>query len=229
MPRGADRDPRRPFTVLHVCLGNICRSPMAERLLVARVNDLAGTSGEGLIRSHSVGTGDWHVGQDMDPNAAWQIRKHGGDPAGHAARTLAMDQLAESDLVLVATTEHADRILQIDSEAAPRTFLLKEFARLAQEVQSPLVLAADPATAPAPESTPPPFSPESVAVRGRAAVEAADALRMKNGLGRGGNGLATKDDVDDPWGGGEAHFVRVADDINGAVLVIAAALLGKKL
>ena len=46
-----------PFTVLMVCMGNICRSPIAERLLVARLGQAA--SGAGLVRVHSAGTGFW--------------------------------------------------------------------------------------------------------------------------------------------------------------------------
>ncbi|MFS8498965.1 MAG: phosphotyrosine protein phosphatase, partial [Micromonosporaceae bacterium] len=51
-----------PFTVLHVCMGNICRSPMAERLLRAAVAELAGLpqdEADALVHSHSAGTGGW--------------------------------------------------------------------------------------------------------------------------------------------------------------------------
>ncbi|MFD0787333.1 phosphotyrosine protein phosphatase, partial [Micromonospora azadirachtae] len=52
-----------PFSVLHVCMGNICRSPMAERLLVLAVRDrlvrrgLDPAGADELVYSHSAGTG----------------------------------------------------------------------------------------------------------------------------------------------------------------------------
>lgn len=56
-----------PFTVLHVCMGNICRSPMAERLLAVAVTAAAGADPETaqkLVHSHSAGTGGWHAGEE---------------------------------------------------------------------------------------------------------------------------------------------------------------------
>lgn len=58
-----------PFTVLHVCMGNICRSPMAERLLVLAVRErlerlgVDPTGADALLHSHSAGTGGWHAGR----------------------------------------------------------------------------------------------------------------------------------------------------------------------
>ncbi|MDH4389394.1 MAG: low molecular weight phosphotyrosine protein phosphatase [Fimbriimonas sp.] len=50
-----------PTKVLFVCLGNICRSPMAESLLVSKLGELSGS-----VHVESAGTGDWHVGQPPD-------------------------------------------------------------------------------------------------------------------------------------------------------------------
>ena len=95
----------RPFTVLMVCMGNICRSPMSERLLVARLRDRAGPDAARLVRVHGAGTGDWHVGRPMHPVAAAEVRRRGGDPDTFAARLLSPAMVAESDLVLTATSE----------------------------------------------------------------------------------------------------------------------------
>ena len=60
--------------VLFVCLGNICRSPLAEAALRAEAERL------GLdIEVDSAGTGDWHVGQPPDPRARAAARRHGVD------------------------------------------------------------------------------------------------------------------------------------------------------
>src|SRR5690348_8345302 len=112
-----------PFTVLHVCMGNICRSPMAERLLVA-------AAGDGELLVHSAGTGGWHEGAPMDRSAARQVLARGGDVAGFRARKLRGDHIDASDLILTATAEQVEFVLSLRPDAAARTFVLGEFGRL---------------------------------------------------------------------------------------------------
>jgi protein-tyrosine phosphatase len=81
------------YAVALVCLGNICRSPMADVVLEQR---LGGTG----VEVRSAGTGDWHVGQPMDPRAAATLRRHGYDPSRHRARQVGADWLDRFDLVL---------------------------------------------------------------------------------------------------------------------------------
>ncbi|HET9429183.1 MAG TPA: low molecular weight protein-tyrosine-phosphatase [Allosphingosinicella sp.] len=60
--------------ILFVCLGNICRSPLAEAALRAEAERL------GIdIETDSAGTGDWHVGHPPDPRARAAARRHGVD------------------------------------------------------------------------------------------------------------------------------------------------------
>lgn len=68
-------------SVLFVCLGNICRSPLAEAALRARAVE-AGVA----ITIDSAGTGDWHVGHPPDPRAVELARKYGHDISGYRAR-----------------------------------------------------------------------------------------------------------------------------------------------
>ena len=63
----APRRPSGPYRVCLVCLGNICRSPMAEVMLRAEL-DRAGLAG--LVEVDSAGTGDWHLGEPMAGQAA---------------------------------------------------------------------------------------------------------------------------------------------------------------
>ena len=72
-PLPPPRDPGAPYRVCLVCLGNICRSPMAETVLRTELND-AGVAE--AVTLDSSGTGDWHIGQPMYPQArrARQIR-----------------------------------------------------------------------------------------------------------------------------------------------------------
>ena len=129
-----------PFTVLHVCMGNICRSPMAERLLSLAIRDRvarqpAGAEGadalaEELVHSHSAGTGGWHAGEEMNPPAARQVQRRGGDVTGFAARKLRSDQIDAADLVLTATADQQEYVVALRPDATDRTFVLGEFGRL---------------------------------------------------------------------------------------------------
>ena len=200
-----------PFTVLHVCMGNICRSPMAERLLVVAVRerlarrDVDPARADEVLHSHSAGTGGWHAGEEMNPPAARQVVNRGGSTAGFAARKLRSDHIDAADLVLTATADQQEYVVALRPDAASRTFVLGEFGRM--------LATLDPATLPAAEAT-----PEAVHARGVALVEAAHAARQ-------GSALLPGDDLDDPWGRGDQCFTRVADEIEETVQPLAAALL----
>jgi len=71
----------RPPRILFVCLGNICRSPLAEAALRAEA-DRAGA----MIEIDSAGTGDWHIGKAPDRRAIAEAARHGIDIAGLRAR-----------------------------------------------------------------------------------------------------------------------------------------------
>ena len=92
--------PRQPgaYAVALVCLGNICRSPMAHVVLESR---LAKAGLDDRVSVASSGTGDWHVGEPMDRRAAATLREHGYDPERHRARQYDASWLDVHDLVLV--------------------------------------------------------------------------------------------------------------------------------
>jgi protein-tyrosine phosphatase len=197
----------RPFDVLHVCMGNICRSPMAERLFVAELASVGGPEAVGLVRSHGAGTGDWHIGHPMDPSAAREVRARGGDPEGFAARQIRPAYVSGADLVLTATGQQAGRVAALDRDARERTFVYGELRRLLEKID----LAALP-----------PYHPTvaAVAARGRALVAAADAARD-------GAGPLPSDELDDPWGLGADAFSAVADDVVDVVRELARSLVGR--
>ena len=194
-----------PFTVLHVCMGNICRSPMAERLLARAVRDRAGETGEQLVRSVSAGTGGWHEGEEMNPPAARQVLARGGSDAGFVARKLRGDFIDEADLILTATADQYDYVVALRPEAADRTFVTGEFGRL--------LAGVDAAALPPAES-----KPDAVAARGAAIVEAVHRLR-------GPDGPLPTDDLDDPWGRGDQTFQRIGDEIEDTTVPFATLLL----
>ena len=95
-----------PYRIAFVCLGNICRSPMANVILTELV-DQAGLSDK--VEVTSCGTGDWHVGEPMDPRAAAQLKSAGYDASAHRARTFDPTWL-ENDLVLAMDAKNLDEI-----------------------------------------------------------------------------------------------------------------------
>ncbi len=91
-PRASGR-----YAVALVCLGNICRSPMAHVVLEDRLAR-AGLSEVASVRSS--GTAGWHVGQPMDERAAATLRTAGYDPSRHRARQYDVSWASTHDLVL---------------------------------------------------------------------------------------------------------------------------------
>jgi protein-tyrosine phosphatase len=193
------------FTVLHVCMGNICRSPMAERLLTRAVRDRAPEASEPLMRSLSAGTGGWHEGEEMNPPAARQVLARGGSADGFAARKLRGDFIDAADLILTATADQYDYVVALRPDAASRTFVLGEFGRLLAGIDAAALPPAEP-------------KPEAVHARGVAIVEAADRLRN-------GEPAQPGDDLDDPWGRGDQTFTRIGDEIEDTTVPFANLLL----
>lgn len=97
--------PRTPgsYRISVVCLGNICRSPMADVVLNARVAD-AGL--DDRVAVVSAGTGDWHVGDAMDRRAAALLTSQGYDASRHRAQQVLARWLDEHDLVLAMDADN---------------------------------------------------------------------------------------------------------------------------
>lgn len=113
----------RPL-ILFVCTGNICRSPLAERLTTHLLGDAAAG-----FRVESAGTRAL-VGQPMDPQAAQQLAGLGGTAAGHTARQLTADLLREADLVLTATRRHRSQVVEMFPGVVHHTFTVRQLGRI---------------------------------------------------------------------------------------------------
>ena len=114
-----DADDR--FHVTFVCTGNICRSPMAEKIFAEHLRR------EGLddrVRVSSAGTHGWHVGAEADPRTDTVLQRH-GYPTGHRAAKLGAEHLS-ADLVVAMTTTH-ERALAHLGVPAERRVLLRSF------------------------------------------------------------------------------------------------------
>ncbi|MDE2183049.1 MAG: low molecular weight phosphotyrosine protein phosphatase [Alphaproteobacteria bacterium] len=90
-----DRGVADKLSVLFVCLGNICRSPLAEAAFRAECTRL------GLdMEVDSAGLGDWHAGSPPDPRAQAVARKHGADIGGHKARQVTKQDFRRFDHIV---------------------------------------------------------------------------------------------------------------------------------
>ena len=99
----------RPIGILMVCLGNICRSPMAEGVLRARLEE-AGLGSR--VRVDSAATGSSHVGHPPDERAIACAARNGVDISAQRARRLLAEDFDEFDVILCAdrTILHDARI-----------------------------------------------------------------------------------------------------------------------
>jgi protein-tyrosine phosphatase len=96
-----------------VCLGNICRSPMAEVVLRDRL-DSAGRDDVELV---SAGTGGWHAGEKMDRRAAATLLEAGYDPERHRARQWPVGDPETYDLVLAMDADNLADLADLAGQA----------------------------------------------------------------------------------------------------------------
>jgi low molecular weight protein-tyrosine phosphatase len=118
----APRDAGR-YRVALVCLGNICRSPMAHVVLESRLDD-AGLADQ--VEVTSSGTGGWHVGNPMDPRAAATLAQAGYDATRHRARQYDASWADRNDLVLAMDHDNLDNLSDLGG-VSPRVMLFRDF------------------------------------------------------------------------------------------------------
>lgn len=117
--------------ILMVCLGNICRSPLAEGIM----RQLAKTRGLDW-EIDSAGTGNWHVGQSPDHRSVKEARKNGVDISGLRGRQFQIADFDTFDLIYVMDRSNYTDVLRKarnEADKAKVHFLLPE----QQEVPDP--------------------------------------------------------------------------------------------
>jgi protein-tyrosine phosphatase len=100
----------KPYTVMTVCTGNICRSPMAEIILRTRFEE------RGLgdaVRVESSGVSDEEYGNPIDRRAVRVLRDRGYEiPSHHFAHRITPEEIEETDLFLPMTASHMQSLLR---------------------------------------------------------------------------------------------------------------------
>ena len=114
----------RRLRILFVCLGNICRSPLAEGVFRRHVEQ-AGLSARFEIRS--AGTGGWHVGEPPDPRMCATARTRGIDISGLRARQLRAEDLQRHDLVLAMDRENLAAARRLARGGSEHVVLFRQF------------------------------------------------------------------------------------------------------
>lgn len=112
------------YRVALVCLGNICRSPMADVVLNALLDE-AGLADD--VEVTSCGTGTWHVGEQMDPRAAAVLTRAGYDASRHRARHFGRDW-HDHDLILAMDSSNlADVLAELPPGRKGRVRLFRSY------------------------------------------------------------------------------------------------------
>ncbi len=128
------QNPTQP-AVLFVCLGNICRSPLAEAAFRREAERI------GLpITADSAGTGGWHVGDAPDPRAQAVARRNGVDIGAYRGRQVAREDFYRFDVILALDRENlkALRAIMPADDTATVGLLLDEVAgRQGEAVSDP--------------------------------------------------------------------------------------------
>ena len=109
--------------VMMVCLGNICRSPMAEAVLVYHAKE-AGLS----IKVDSSGTGDWHIGQNAHANTL-KVLKERGYILKHTVKQFRPKYFNERDLIIAMDLSNLSDLEEMATEQGVEANirLLREF------------------------------------------------------------------------------------------------------
>ncbi|KAA3621356.1 MAG: low molecular weight phosphotyrosine protein phosphatase [Bacteroidetes bacterium] len=94
--------------ILMVCLGNICRSPLAEGIMQRKIEE------NGLPwKVDSAGTSSWHIGEPPDRRSIEVAKKHGIDIAAQRGRQIRQEDLSEFDFIYAMDTSNFRDILKL--------------------------------------------------------------------------------------------------------------------
>jgi protein-tyrosine phosphatase len=120
--------------ILMVCLGNICRSPLAEGILKAKFDELNKT-----VEIDSAGTGGWHIGSTPDVRSVKAAAKRQVDISMQKARKIQNADLDYYDFIFVMDkSNYADvKLLATSKEQEDKIHLILEFGNVGKGLEVP--------------------------------------------------------------------------------------------
>lgn len=187
------------FSILVVCTGNICRSPLGERLLQHQLISLP------LQQTiTSAGTGAL-IGGDV-PSAIRDIANSLNAPVdGHVPRQISAEMVRSSTLILTAERSHRSEVVSLVPRASNKTFTLKQFARLCQEHEEFVGQGT--------------LSAPNITQLSDLIVEISDFRSLATPPEHN-----SSDDVEDPYRRSQADYLLAGDEINKATKTISAVI-----
>jgi len=109
--------------ILFVCLGNICRSPLAEFVVRQRAIE-RGFSGQ--FHFESAGTGDWHIGKGADRRMQQTAAGHGIDLGPHRASQVTRNRISQWDWFVAMDAANYNDLLSMGANPG-RTLMMRQF------------------------------------------------------------------------------------------------------
>jgi protein-tyrosine phosphatase len=191
------RDTDALVEILIVCMGNICRSPLAQAILQEEAGRRAGPEAPVSVRSAGVRGLD---GRPATTEMRDEAARLGLDLSDHRGAAVDAALVGGADLILAMTEAQRDTLVRLAPGASERTFTLKELARLLRHVGPP----------------------EVDTVRERVAEVTRRAHRVRPRVA----GPPDREDVADPYGANREFYRRTADEISALVDAVAPHLFG---
>jgi len=112
-----------PTRVLFVCLGNICRSPLAEAIVRRRA---LGRGLGGRFHFASAGTGDWHIGSGADIRSAATAKAHGIDLSRHRAMQITASDISRWHWFVAMDADNREDLLVMEA-SSERVLMMRQF------------------------------------------------------------------------------------------------------
>lgn len=121
--------------VLFVCLGNICRSPLAEAIFKHKIRNKNLSE---FVEADSCGTSNYHIGDIPDPRTISTARKN-GIAIDHYVRQLTVNDLEDFDYILAMDRSNHHNILRLtrNETHAEKVFLMREFDSMGKGEEVP--------------------------------------------------------------------------------------------
>ena len=121
---------KEQVTISIVCLGNICRSPMAAAILFNRRDEIEAPK----IEVDSSGTGSWHVGQGPNEHSKETWEKH-GLKYHHVAKKFSKNDFYTSDLILVMDSSNYANVMSLaNDDVKHKVFYLRQFDKKLKDI-----------------------------------------------------------------------------------------------